>query len=79
LNCHQPARGWHSLHVPMPRRRAAIDAVATFVRRLATTNPVTSKTFSRAIPHKMLTTSLRKTQHLVVHRFARERDEKGMR
>jgi len=29
--------------------------------------------------HKMLTIRLRKTQHLVVHRFARERDEKGMR
>jgi hypothetical protein len=29
--------------------------------------------------HKLLTFPCQKTQHLVVHRFARKRDEKGMR
>jgi hypothetical protein len=46
----------------------------------ATTNPVHFKNFFAIFhSHNLLTNSRRGTQHLVVHRFARKRDEKGMR
>jgi hypothetical protein len=48
------------------------------VLEIAATNPG-PKNLSRGSRYKMLTIAPRETQHLVVHRFARERDEKGMR
>ena len=52
---------------------------AVLPTRPPTTIPVHFKIFFTIELHKMLTIPRRKTQHLVVHRFARERDEKGMR
>ena len=37
------------------------------------------KLLHELLSHNLLTNSRRGTQHLVVHRFARKRDEKGMR
>jgi hypothetical protein len=54
-----------------------IRAIA--VPTIPATNPVAAKTFFPRHHHKLLTSPCHKTQHPVVHRFARKRDEKGMR
>jgi hypothetical protein len=43
------------------------------------TNPIHSMFFLMMRGRELLTFACHKTQHLVVHRFARKRDEKGMR
>jgi hypothetical protein len=54
-------------------------AIRTTARIPATTNPAIFKNLFMTVQHNLLTIHRHKTQHLVVHRFARERDEKGMR
>jgi hypothetical protein len=63
--------GRHPMH---GSRDSTGDVATTPPRRI----PASGSLFTDS-RYKMLTIAPRETQHLVVHRFARERDEKGMR